>query len=204
MKPIDHAIVWRRLDTPGHEGCYYGRTHDGWRVGGTAVFASAGVPCHLGYALGIDAQWRTRTAHVFGTLGRDVVDLAFAAGDEAWRINGVSQYGTEDCELLDFAFTPALKLVILRRLQLAVNDEANVAVARLDFPGLQLERSEQRFRRLTPTDFLHACPKLERASVLRVDEHLAIVRYPGRWERDCATDEQEAEAAPHPRTHALA
>jgi uncharacterized protein len=196
MHPIEHAIAWRRLDKWGHDGCFLGRADNGWRVCGTAVFAQDGTPCQLGYALDVDPDWRTRTAHVFGTIGREVVDLAIASGADVWRVNGVAQYGTEDCELLDFSFTPALKTVTLHRLHLGQDDHANVAVAHLGVPAMRLERTEQRFRRLTPTDFLYACPKVEQSSVLRVDDHLAVVRYPARWECECATtDDESAEAA---------
>lgn len=194
MHPIDLAIAWRRLDQWGHDGCWLGRGDDGWCVRGTAVFAQAGVPCQLGYALDVDPEWKTRTARVFGTIGRDVVDLAIASTADVWRVNGIAQCGTEDCDVLDFSFTPALKMVTLQRLQLDSNDDASLSVANLGVPELRLERIEQRYRRLTATDFLYSCPRLERSSVLRTEEHLAIVRYPGRWDCECAATEDDAPA----------
>lgn len=197
MQPIDLAIAWRRLDQWGHDGCWLGRDERGWRLRGTAVFAQDGVPCQLGYALDVDAEWRTRGAHVFGSIGRDIVELMIDAAPDGWRVNGVAQPGTEGCDALDFAFTPATKMGILQRLQLDGDRDARVSVALLSVPDLRLQPVEQRFQRLTATDFLYACPALERSRVLRTDEHLAIVRYPGRWARECAAAESAA-PAPQP------
>jgi uncharacterized protein len=70
----DHAIRWRRLDTPGHESsrCFL---HDSsWHLVGTAVFAHNGHPCRLDYTVVCNAAWQT----IFGTVQGWVGDQTMA------------------------------------------------------------------------------------------------------------------------------
>jgi len=41
---IEAAILWRRLDTEGHDSCQLFRLADGWRLTGMAVFGHEGKP----------------------------------------------------------------------------------------------------------------------------------------------------------------
>ena len=37
------AVLWRRLDTPGHDACRLVRNDAGWQLEGTAVFREDGA-----------------------------------------------------------------------------------------------------------------------------------------------------------------
>jgi len=63
------SILWRRLDTPGHDACVLWTTRDGGHLAGTAVFLEGGHPCQLRYEVVCDAEWRTRSAVVSGWVG---------------------------------------------------------------------------------------------------------------------------------------
>ena len=187
MKRISHAVMWRRLDGPGHDVCTYGPAEDGWRLLGSAVFLSAGLPCSLGYLVDADPRWQVRSAHVFGTVGSGLVDafiVAAAAGGH-WLVDGRPHGGLAGCVDLDFGFTPALKLFILRRLAIdRAGQERSSAVAHLALPGMTLEPMEQRYKRLSAVSCVFAVADARQSTVLRLDAQQAVAHYPGRWERE--------------------
>src|SRR5688572_29093371 len=110
-------VLWRRLDTPGHDACRVEGMAAGWRLEGTAVFRNDGVPARLTYYVECDLAWRTRHGWIHGWLGEQSIDLAMArTAAGAWMRNGVVVPGLEGCVDLDFGFTPATNLLQLRRL----------------------------------------------------------------------------------------
>lgn len=184
MNRIEQTVIWRRLDMPGFDACYHGPTGRGWRICGTSMFFVDARPCHVGYAIDADPRWNTRSAHVFGTCGTELVDAFIAAApDGAWSVNGTPQKSVRGCADLDLAFTPAARLLTLRRLALADGQQAGVDVARLAVPGLALRRARDEYVRLNDRDFRLASSDTEVASVVSVDEHMALLRHPGRWEQ---------------------
>ena len=202
MNRIEHAVMWRRLDGPGHDVCTFGPTDAGWRLQGTAVFVSGGAPCNLGYLVDADAGWRIRSAHAFGTIGTELVDVFIAAVDGGpWLLDGRRQYRTAECLDLDFGFTPATKLFILRRLASGIGGPARTAtVAHLALPALTLEPMEQRYERVTDVDYVFAAGAATQRTVLRVDRHHSVVHFPGIWERaDLNGDRPVQRSTPAPR-----
>jgi hypothetical protein len=50
-------ILWRWLDTPGHEIATLETVDGGWHLSGTAVFAHERRPCRLEYLVIVDSTW---------------------------------------------------------------------------------------------------------------------------------------------------
>jgi uncharacterized protein len=187
MMTIEHAWLWRRLDRAGHDGGCLGATPGGWRVCGTALFIDDDRPCQLGYSLNADAGWQLRAAHVFGTLGRDLIDLHIAAGGgRPWQVNGVTQSGTASCTDLDLDFTPTSTFMLLRRLALAPGAAAACNTARLSVASGRLTRADRHLRRIGANDFVDRSARRADGALLRVDEHLAVLHDPGCWAQEAA------------------
>jgi uncharacterized protein len=193
MKRIEQAMMWRRLDGPGHDVCAHGVTDTGWRLLGSSSFLSDCGPCSLGYLVDADAGWRVRSAHVFGTLGTELVDVFITAKDnEPWLVNGRAQPGTAGCIDLELDITPGTKLFALRRLAVAVGNEEGIVAAHLVLPELSVEPIGQHYKRLSDSDYLYTVAGSKRATVLRVDGEHSVIRWPGRYERESATGETGA------------
>lgn len=45
----DRAVLWRRLDDPGHEAARLLERESGWEMSGTAVFVYEARACRLDY-----------------------------------------------------------------------------------------------------------------------------------------------------------
>lgn len=63
------SVLWRRLDTPGHDACRLEGTDAGWKLDGTAVFREDRLPARLTYQVTCDLAWRTKEGRVHGWLG---------------------------------------------------------------------------------------------------------------------------------------
>jgi hypothetical protein len=145
------SILWRRLDTPGHDACRLDRRAAGWRLEGTAVFRHEGVPARLAYYVVCDLAWRTRQGYVQGWLGADSIEWSAARTNAGvWTLNGAIVPNLENCLDLDFGFTPATNLLQIRRLALDEGQVADAPAAWLNVPAGPagtLELLPQRYER---------------------------------------------------------
>jgi len=182
---VAETILWRRLDLPGHEVARLARRDDGWELGGTAVFAHDGRPCELRYVVACGPGWRTRSARVRGTVGGEAVDLAIEVGDDGrWRLNGEQRPAVAGCDDVDLGFSPSTNLLPIRRLGLAVGEEAEVTAAWLPFPALDLEPLAQTYRREDERTWRYASSGGSFVRTLTVRPSGLVTLYPGLWQEE--------------------
>jgi hypothetical protein len=184
MSALEHVVLWRQLDLPGHDLCCHWKTEDGWRLSGTAVLSSEGLPCHLNYEVTIDSAWRTKAARVWGCMGTKVLDLNVVPASGHWTLNGVAQPKAEGCLDVDLGFTPATNWVVLRRLALNVGNRAEAPAAYLSFPDLNLVRLDQTYHKISATEYDYESPSAGYKGILKVNDYGAIIDYPELWEQE--------------------
>jgi hypothetical protein len=179
------SIIWRRLDTPGHDACRLEGSDTGWQLEGTAVFRHKGVPAQLAYRFACDLAWRTRQGRVHGWLGPQSIEFIIdRTTGGMWILNGATISGLGNCVDLDFGFTPATNLLQLRRLALAPGLAADLPVAWLDVSAGTLGVLNQRYERRTEVTYWYEAPKFDYAAMLEVTPAGFIHRYPGLWEAE--------------------
>lgn len=140
---LTEILFWRRVDQIGLDSCRVFRLDDGWRIEGAAVFEQAGEPVQLSYEVGTDALWVVRRARVTGYRGRIPVDLSvrvYAQG--AWTLNHRSQPAVRACVDFDLGFSPAARLLALRRRAVLRLRTASSEVAVLSFADEVLLRQD--------------------------------------------------------------
>ena len=181
------AMLWRRLDTPGHDACCLQKTDDGWHLDGTAVFLHEGVPARLGYQLVCDPSWRTRHGNVRGWVGARPVEITvMRTADGTWTVNDIAVPGLETYVDLDLGFTPATNVSQLRRVALAEGEAADVTVAWLDVTAGTLAALPLRYERRTAATYWSEAPSVDYAGLLEVTAAGFIRKYPGLWETEPA------------------
>ena len=181
------SILWRQIDSPGHDGCRLEQTAGGWQVAGTAVFVHDDQPAHLAYEVSCDSDWRAAEGRVRGWVGTRA--LAFhveRTSDGAWSFNGAPASGFDACADIDFGFTPATNLFQLRRVALAVGQATDVPVAWLDVTSGQLEVLRQSYERRSEWTYWYEAPRFNYAALLEVTPAGFVRRYPGLWEAEPA------------------
>jgi hypothetical protein len=185
MNSLEHTILWRRLDCPGHDSCCRRKLGDGWQLSGTAIFLFEQKPCLLFYEVNTNSGWETCTASISGYVGKSIISLAIArTPNNHWSINDIELQEAAGCIDLDLGFTPATNLIAIRRLSLAVGARSQAPAAWLNFPDFTLKRLEQYYHRLSHNRYEYTSPDTGYADVLEVDDYGVITHYPQLWEQE--------------------
>jgi len=180
---LEQSILWRKLDSPGHDACGVWACDNGWHLAGAAVFCSEGQPCKLEYKIDCDLNWHTRSASVMGWFGTSPVKLEISATPAGfWIMNGEDQ-SKEVAGLVDvdLGFTPATNLIHLRRIALEIGQEIEAPVAYLNFPAFTMGRLQQFYRRTALDKYDYRAPAFDYAAVLQVSDFGFVTDYPGLW-----------------------
>ncbi len=182
MAELSSKILWRRLDTPGHEAAQIIRRPAGWEISGAAVFSHGQQPCLLNYQIRCDPAWRTIAAQVSGWVGDNMVAVELqveAAG--RWALNGNEVAVVRGCLDLDLNFSPSTNTLPLRRLELAIGQSAVVKAAWLRFPDFRLEPLDQVYRRLDENTYRYESGGGRFVVQLKVNAAGFILDYPNYW-----------------------
>jgi hypothetical protein len=180
---MSDSILWRRLDVPGHEIGRLVRRDDAWELFGTAVFAHESGPCRLDYSVRCDSGWRTTSARVTGAAGDRDIDLAVSVGAQGqWTLHGVECPAVAGCVDIDLGFSPSTNLLPIRRLGLAIGDQAAVKAAWLPFPSLVFEVLSQVYRREAETTYRYESRDGTFVRRLEVNPVGFVTNYPGLWQ----------------------
>jgi hypothetical protein len=176
------TMLWRRLDTPGHESVRMTLDGDQRRLSGTAVFADEKGPCRLDYVVTCDAQWHTLSATVAGWVGDEAVEVDVRVdGERRWRLNGVGSPSVSGCIDVDLNFSPATNTLPIRRLALPVGAASPVRAAWLRFPSFRLEPLEQLYRRTADMVYGYESNGGAFTAELEVNSAGLVTHYPGLW-----------------------
>jgi len=178
-----HSMLWRRIDQPGHESCRLYQVDNEWCLEGTAVFLNDdGRPCRLSYQIKCDSSWKTLTGSVSGWLGNDNVNIEVSVDSlQRWQLNGIEKPAVLGCTDLDLNFSPSTNLLPIRRLGLAIGQQAEVKAAWLRFPSFELEPLSQIYSRLDETTYRYSSNNGEFVREIKVNEAGLVTDYPGLW-----------------------
>jgi uncharacterized protein len=182
---MTETILWRRIDLPGHEIARLDTLDAGWKLSGTALFSSSQGPTMLDYAVICDSAWWTHSAQVTGAVGDHVVNLNVSVNAErTWHVNGAECGAVDGCMDIDLGFSPSTNLLPIRRLALAVGEEAEVRAAWLPFPSLEFVLLPQVYRRLDQRIYRYQSGDGAFVKTLEVNAVGFVTSYPGLWQAE--------------------
>lgn len=188
MDTHEHTLLWRSADPPAIEHCHVRAARSGWSLEGTLVGALDERPLKITYRTACDRFWRSGMTSItawIGTVqhmlrfGPDSTGtwLDYAHGEDLSRLAG--------CVDVDLGFSPATIAVILRRLNLAVGQSAEIVAAWVSFPQLVIEPRRQRYERLSETRY--RCDRAGGVSAeIEVDAQGLVIDCAGAWRRVAA------------------
>lgn len=178
-------ILWRRIDIPGHESARLSFREGHHRLEGRAIFAAAEGPTALDYEIVCDECWRTLSANVAGWMGSRAINARIEVADDGhWALNGIEVPAVSGAVDVDLNFSPSTNVLPIRRLELAIGEEATVTAAWLRFPGFTLEPLEQTYRRTGKSSWRYTSASGTFVRDLEVNASGFVIRYPGIWETE--------------------
>jgi hypothetical protein len=182
---LDEAILWHRLDRPGHESARLSFQQPYRYLAGTAVFADKQGPCRLDYLVVCDEAWRTLSGRVTGWVGEKVIEVELVVDSTSrWKLNGAERREVAGCIDLDLNFSPSTNLLPIRRLGLAVGQEAKVRAAWLRFPSFALAPLDQLYRRIGESTYCYESAGGKFVADLEVNRGGFVTRYPSFWQAE--------------------
>ena len=182
------SILWRRLDLPGYEFCRLFLQNSNWRLAGTAVFAHNQQPCQLDYVVICNSEWKTLSGRVGGFVGEEAVQIELSVDSaHRWRLNGRECPEVAGCIDIDLAFSPSTNLLPIRRLDLAIGQEAKVMAAWLRFPSFTLEPLDQLYRRIDAATYRYESAGGAFVTELQVNAAGFVALYPNLWQVEAST-----------------
>jgi hypothetical protein len=182
MAPTPSTILWRRIDTPGHE--FARLTPDAAHpvLEGMAVFEGDGSGA-LAYRVTCDERWRTTAADVDGWLGtRPVAVRIRRDATGRWLVNAVLTPSLDGCDDIDLSFSPATNTLPIRRLDLQVGQAATVVAAWWTVPDAALTPLAQTYERIGPSTYRYTSLGGTFVALLEVRADGLVTHYPGLWE----------------------
>lgn len=183
------SILWRRLDSAGHDACTIVPLAAGHVLSGTAAFLHAGQPTALTYRLVCDEAFHSLHGEVHGNVGARAVHFQLARTKQGiWTLNGNDVKGLEGCVDLDFGFTPATNLTQLRRLALAEGETGRAPAAWLDLDSGELTQLEQSYQRRSSATYWYEARRFGYAALLEAKPSGFILKYPELWEAEPTSD----------------
>lgn len=175
-------ILWERLDMPGHELASITLHRNRWNLAGIALFVYDRQPCRIEYEVECDVSWSTRDVSIRGDVCGAPISLVLSRDAErAWTANEVLQPAVQGCLDVDLGFSPSTNLLPIRRLNLAIGEQAAVRAAWVRFPGFSLEVLEQTYTRLAESKYLYESAGGEFRRELTVNSDGWVIDYPGLW-----------------------
>ena len=175
-------VLWRRIGTEGMDACSFDLSEDGCTISGSALYLERIEPAKFEYSVTCNSEWSSQAAQVSGWIGserREFLVSRNAAG--AWFANGEEIEGVHGLLDIDLGFTPATNTNAIRRLALAVGEEAETTALWLDTEDWCFKPLTQVYRRTSETELSYRSPSHDYAATLLTD-HFGIVRqYPHLW-----------------------
>jgi hypothetical protein len=142
------TILWQDVTNGALDRCRLDATPTGLRLAGTVLAVAHGDPLEVRYLVATDEKGLTRRVELDLDNG-SIRRVLLADGAGRWNWNGAPELAdVAGCLDVDLTVTPATNTLPIRRLGLEVGQAADLRMAWVQFPGLEVIPSEQRYERL--------------------------------------------------------
>jgi hypothetical protein len=179
------TAAWRHLDARvGFEVLFLAHKNDRYHLDGHATAVEDGEAWGIRYALTLDSNWATRSAHIVGrsALGEHEIRLESDASG-SWRVDGKPMAQLSGCVDIDLEASACTNALPVNRLKLEVGQAVDTPAVYVRARALQIERLEQRYQRLPNAGerarYAYLAPRFDFRAVLVYDQHGLVLDYPG-------------------------
>lgn len=184
----ERHILWEPWTDAGLEHLRFHVAEDAVEADGLIIRSTGnGAPLRVVYRLTCDAAFRVRAARLASRATAERrLDLR-SDGEGRWFDAAGPLPELDGCIDLDLAATPFTNTLPIRRLGLRPGESAEIQVAYVSVPELEITRVRQRYscRRLDRDGGLYLYEGLDTGfeAELPVDADGLVLDYPGQWRR---------------------
>lgn len=148
---------------------------------GHARFTDDGGEAALDYVVRADGHWCTTSVAIAGVYRGMQKRLSLERLDQEWHLDGQRVEGLKGAVDVDLDFTPAPKLLPLRRMAALGNRVEHARAAWLRFPAIALSALDQRFTQEEDGCITYTAEQTGFVTSLKVDSSGFVTSYPGLW-----------------------
>lgn len=178
------TCLWRWLRGTGLERCSLIRESEGWRLQGTILTLSDGLPAEVRYHIHCDSAWHTRNASLTLSVEGTQSELEMVVQEGRWYANGSEVLAIRGCIDIDLSWSPSTNTLPIRRLNLPVRGSSgSLSAAWVRFPELRIEPLEQQYERLSDRRYRYTSRKGSFIAEIEVDDQGLVVDYQDAWRR---------------------
>jgi hypothetical protein len=149
-----------------------------------AVFKHEAGPACINYAVELDRSWGTISGDIRGFLAGRPIGHVIRRENDGWYLNGTMIAGLHHLVDLDYGFTPATNMQLLRRINLNAGQSMDVSVVWFDIDAATLTKLPQRYERRDETSYWYKSPTGAYEAMLQVSENGFARIYPDLWEME--------------------
>ncbi len=183
---LPSIAAWRHLDArDGFEVLFVRREHDRYHLDGYSTAIQEGEAWGIRYALTLDEDWVTRSAHVVGQSASGAHEVRLEGdGSGEWRVDGEPAPQLSGCFDVDLEASACTNALPVHRLGLRVGERAVAPAVYVRAPALRVERLEQSYARLESDGgerarYDYVAPAFDFKAVLTYDRFGFVLDYPG-------------------------
>jgi hypothetical protein len=134
------------------------------------------------YELVCEPDWTFRTIRIEAAASERALTIV-SDGKGEWTVDDEWRSDLDECIDIDLPVTPFTNTLPIRRLGLAIDDEADLAVAYIQFPDLEVVVDAQRYTRLGADSYRYDSLDSDFTADLTVDADGVVLEYPELFER---------------------
>lgn len=179
--------VWQARDSAGFEHVRLDRSHPGWDVFDSMIVREhEGRIVRGGYTLIVDKVFRTLEIRIMAEKepGRMAALHLLASGDGTWTDVDERRIPALDGAIdVDIAWSPLTNMLPVRRLDLHIGEEREIAVAYIALPSLEVRPMTQRYTRLDASTIRYVSQDGAFTRDIAIDQDGMVVEYPGLFTR---------------------
>jgi hypothetical protein len=177
-------ILWTGIAYHSLENGILTITDNGSEINSSIIGAYAGELYKIEYRIRTNQYWETTFFEITSQLYNTVERTAFRReGKESWYVNGQPEEKFNGCIDIDISLTPFTNTLPINRLKLSEKESEQVKVLYVDVLGRKMMPVQQKYTRLSPTDYKYENVPNDFESVIAVDDLGLVVEYPGLFKR---------------------
>ena len=185
LAPLPPSAAWRHQDArSGFEVVYFHPDGDGHLLIGCTTAVEDGRSWVVNYEIRVDAEWKTRSAHVTGRSSAGARTAALDSdGHGHWRVDGNPMSRLDGCLDVDLESSAVTNALPVHRLALGMNEQATAPAAYVRALDLSVERLQQRYVRIGDSGaeqrYHYTAPAFDFSCQLVYDDAGLVLTYPG-------------------------
>lgn len=182
-------ILWTGIEYDSLENCILNITNNGSEINSSIIGKYANELYKIEYRIITNQHWETIVFQIKSQLYNTIEVNDFRKeGKESWYVNGQPDEKFNGCIDIDISLTPFTNTLPINRLNLSEKEGEQIKVLYVDILGQKIMPVQQKYTKLSQTDYKYENVPNDFESVITVDNIGLVMKYPGLFKRTYITE----------------